>query len=146
MFYEKTDEFIQDILLKTESQKLFWQPLSDFVDNCKNDKIIALFTDKDYKFFAEDCFYAQKHDSYLFVVHSEHKSMPKNNDNDNYQLFGVINIGASPFTIPDYHEQGNEGRIKRICQLAKKQYEYVFSEDALPEPIYWFYRNFMSED
>lgn len=143
MFYEKTDAFIEDILSKTKEHKLFWQPLFDFVNICQNNEIVALFTDTNYKFYPEDCFYVKKHDSYLFVTHS--KSSNKTNS-EVYELYGVINIGASPFSIPDYHKPGNENRIKKICDLAKEQYEYVLSEDALPEPIYWFYRIFMSED
>lgn len=146
MFYEKTDAFIEDILSKTKQQKIFWQPLFDFISVCPNEEVVALFTDKHHRFYTDDCFYAKKHDSYLFLTHSSNVKRNKNNEEDKYELYGIINLYARPFSIPDYHKPGNKDRIKKICLLAKEQYKYIYSEDALPEPIYLFYRNFMSED
>ena len=139
-FEDKTIEFIDCIIKKTREYRLIWEPINFFLDNTENDEIISLIRDTNMQLIENDSFYTERHESLLFISH--YKSF---DDTDKYVMIGSASAYASPFNIPDVFGEPYR-RFEEICMLAREQYNYLLNEDGFPEPVYYFYRNMMSND
>lgn len=141
MYEEKNNEFIDCMLKKTRENRLFWQPIYDFLDTTDNDEIIDWITKfDDLIFINDDSYYAEKHESLLFIIHYKTKD-----SKDLYYLYGSVSAYSSPFCV-SANSENIDPRCEEIWKLAKEQREYVLNEDGFPEPVYYFYRNMMAND
>lgn len=159
---EELELFLDYLITKTENNIFFWLPLDRFLNNYYVDK--DEYVSDSYKnimelknaastveFYDDDCFYLEKKDSLLFLIHVKQHSQLFDRDDDNYFLCCAPNIGGyfmhiCGLTKETETEINNAKKIEKLCESVK-QYSnrWVNLDGGELGPISWTIKNILSD-
>lgn len=178
-YFEQSDkkigDFLDQLIMRTENNFLFWVPLSRYMSECENNiakrredpnyiddyrlqpigyrNIVEMVNSKStIKFYEEDSFYVQKKNSMIFLIHIMQHSQFNNKDDDNYLLYGIPFSGfytnISGLLKETEAEKNNAQKVKQLCDVIKqynKKWSGLDEGNLIPFPMSFLVKNILSD-
>lgn len=126
MIKEEIYDFIGKLMDKTLCDELNWLPAKEFFDNrtYSSNAIseLQLYTYCDWAIlYNEDSYYLQNNQNqFLFLLHSALESGKDGSLTDCWGLYAILDLDDDMYvTIPDYHPDNEEDRLKKISKIIK---------------------------